>query len=45
MVKLLLEKGADATIQEKTGKTALSIASSRGQENVVRMLKESKPSQ
>jgi ankyrin repeat protein len=43
MVKWLLEKGADANIKENTGKTALSMASSKGHEDVVKLLKEKKP--
>ena len=43
VVQLLLEKGADVNVKEKTGKTALSMASSKGHENVVKLLKENKP--
>ncbi len=43
--ELLLDKGADVNVKEKTGKTALSMASSKKHEDVVRLLKETRPKQ
>ena len=38
LVKLLLENGADITAKDEDGKTALSVAESKGEQEIMKLL-------
>ena len=41
LVKALLEKGADVNMKDKKGKTALIYATTKGKDEIVKILKQS----